>query len=322
MEKNKIICHIVGADNNDKKIIKDFCNKFKKYDSIDLDLLNEEILKSEEMEKLFKQYNRFKKSNNDKYKETFKNMTKFWEESLILKVSNMITNKKKTILIGKNHHFRFVSKKIDFDVSNKFILDKDKKLITKNSIKNNIERNINNIINGAYPLENLDFNKQHKKLVNFEKTYTKSGYSKIKLDDILDILKFHQKNKIEGKGLWLSLNEEYNIGSLIHPNKSKIFGFTDPVLSLIDSFNFPNKESIYEIDTNGKKEKIKTLNIDSTKIDQLKKSRYIYYVSKENFIPSSKNNYLKYNTQNCVSILDREKVDNVYKKLKDLKLIE
>ena len=69
-----------------------------------------------------------------------------------------------------------------------------------------------------------------------------------KLNDILDILKFHQKNKIEGKGLWLSLNEEYNIESLIHSNKSKIFGFTDPVLSLIDSFNFPNKESIYEID--------------------------------------------------------------------------
>tara|TARA_E500000178_G_C17024785_1_gene757397 strand:- start:1940 stop:2908 length:969 start_codon:yes stop_codon:yes gene_type:complete len=322
MEKNKIICHVVGADSNDKKIILDFCKKSKKYDSIDLDKLNDEILKSDEMEKLFKQYNRFKKSNNDKYKETFKNMTKYWEESLIIKVSNLIANKKKTILVGKNHHFRFVSKKIDFDVSNKFILNKDTKMITKNSIKNNIEKNINSIANGVYPLENLDFNKQHKKLLNFEKTYTKSGYSKINLNDLLDILKFHQKNKINGKGLWLSLNEEYNIGSLIHPNKSKIYGFTDPVLSLIESFNFQNKEQLFEMESGGKSDKVKVLNIDSTKLDQLKKSRYIYYVSKENFIPISKNNTLKYNTQNSVSILDKEKIDNVYKKLKDLKVIE
>ena len=90
MEKNKIICHIVGADSDDKKLILDFCKKSKKYDSIDLDKLNDEILKSDEMEKLFKQYNRFKKSNNDKYKETFKNMTKYWEESLVIKVSNLI----------------------------------------------------------------------------------------------------------------------------------------------------------------------------------------------------------------------------------------
>lgn len=322
MEKNKIICHIVGADSDDKKLILDFCKKSKKYDSIDLDKLNDEILKSDEMEKLFKQYNRFKKSNNDKYKETFKNMTKYWEESLVIKVSNLIANKKKTILVGKNHHFRFVSKKIDFDVSNKFILNKDTKMITKNSIKNSIEKNINSIANGAYPLENLDFNKQHKKLLNFEKAYTKSGYSKIDLKDLLDILKFHQKNKINGKGLWLSLNEEYNVGSLIHPNKSKIYGFTDPVLSLIESFNFQNKEQLFEMESGGKSDKVKVLNIDSTKLDQLKKSRYIYYVSKENFIPISKNNTLKYNTQNSVSILDKEKIDNVYKKLKDLKVIE
>ena len=322
MEKNKIICHIVGADTNDKKIIYEFCKKSKKHEFIDLDKLNEEILKSEDMEKLFKQYNRFKKSNNDKFKETFKNMTKFWEESLVIKVSNLISSKRKAILVGKNHHFRFVSKKIDFNVSNKFILEKDTKNITKNIIRSNIERNINNIVNGAYPLENLDYNKQHNKLINFEKNYLKSGYSKIKLDELIEILKYHQKNKIEGKGLWLSLNEEYNIVSLIHPNKSKIYGFTDPVLSLLESFNFANKDSIYEMNQKGRKEIVKTINIDPSKVDLLKKSRYIYYVSKENFIPFSKNNNLKYNTQNSVTILDKEKIDNVYKKLKDLKVIE
>lgn len=322
MEKNKIICHIVGADINDKKLITDFCKISKKHDYIDLDKLNEEILKGEEMEKLFKQYNKFKKSNNDKHKETFKSMTKLWEESLIIKVSNLISSKKKAILVGRNHHFRFVSKKIDFNVSNKFILEKDTKNITKTIIKSNIEKNFNSIVNGAYPLENLDYNKQYSKLVNFEQNYLKIGYSKIKLNDLIDILKYHQKNKILGKGLWVSLNEEYNIGSLIHPNKSKIYGFTDPVLSLIESFNFPNKESIYEMDSNGVTDKVKILNIDSSKIDQLRKSRYIYYVSKETFIPSSKNNNLKYNTQNSISILDKEKVDNVYKKLKDLNVLD
>lgn len=318
MDKNKIICHIVGADNDDKKKIKILCEKSKVYEYIDLDRINEEILISEDMSKLFKQYNKFKSTNNDKHKEIFKKMTSFWEESLVIKVSNMLTNRKKTILVGKNHHFRFISKKIDFNVSNKFLIDKDTKFVTKNIIKKNIEQNLNNIVMGAYPLENLDFKKQESKFKNFQNSYLKSGYFKIKINDIIDILKYHQKNKIKGKGLWISLNEEYNVGSLIHPNKNRIFGFTDPVLSLIDSFNLgSDKDSLYKI-TN---DKVNTLEIESSKVDNFKKSRYIYYVSKENFIPNSKNNSYKYNTQNCVSILDKEKIDNVYQKFKELKII-
>lgn len=316
MDENKIICHIVGTDDDDKKKILNFCNSNKKFEFIDLDIINGEILENEEMDKLFKQYNRFKMSNNDKFKETFKKMTKYWEENLVLKVSNNITNRKKAILVGKNHHFRFISKKIDFNVSNKFIIEKDKKIITKNIIKKNIDQNYNSIINGTYPLENLDFKKQQNKFNNFEKSYLKSGYSKIKINDLVDIFKHHQKNKIKGKGLWISLNEDYNVGSLIHPNKSKIYGFTDPVLSLIESFNL--KETC---NTGLSDEKVKSINIDKSKIDIFKKSRYIYYVSKENFIPASKNDIYRYNTQNCVTILDKEKVDNVYKKFIELKIL-
>ena len=321
MESNKIICHIAGLDNNDKEILKKTFKNSKKFDLIDLDKLNDEILNNKEIQNQVKQYTRFKKNNNDKHKEVFKSMTKFWEENLILKVSNLVTGKKKSILLGKNHHFKFVSKKIDFKVSKKFIIDKDSKLVTKNIIKKNINNNINSILNGTYPLENLDFNKQQKKFLNFEKSYIKNGYSKTDINEIISILKMHNDNKIDGKGLWISINEEYNIGSQIHPIKSKnnstLFGYTDPVLSLIDSFNFNDEQSIYKISEN----KVKTIDLDKNKLDKLKKSRYIYYVSKDNFIPYSSNDKFKYNTQNSVTILEKEKIGNVYNKFRELEII-
>ena len=181
MESNKIICHIVGVDYNDKEILKKTFKNSKKFDLIDLDKLNDEILNNEEMQKQIKQYSRFKKNNNDKHKEVFKSMTKFWEENLILKVSNSVTGKKKSILIGKNHHFKFLSKKIDFKVSKKFVVDKDSKLVTKNILKKNIDNNLGSILNGTYPLENLDFKKQQNKFLNFEKSYIKNGYTKLNI---------------------------------------------------------------------------------------------------------------------------------------------
>jgi hypothetical protein len=322
MDENKIICHIVSADNNDKIELDKFCKTSNKFELIDLDIMNDQILNHDDMQKLFKQYNRFKISNNDKHKEVLKKMTKHWEDTLVKKVGNHLTNKKKLILVGKNHHFRFISKKIDFNASNKFILDKDIKGITKNIIKNNIDKNLNSIINGSYPLENLDFKKQQTKFLNFEKSYTKLGYSKIKHTDLIDVLNNHSTNKIKGKGLWISLDEEYNVGSSIHPNKSKIYGYTDPVLSLIESFDLShddskNSKKVYELSN----DKVNIIDINDSNINKLKKSRYMYYVSKENFIPSSKDSTFKYNTQNSVHILEKDQIKNVYKKFKELKII-
>ena len=103
LNENKIICHIVGINYTDKLKLKNLCDSTKKYNLIDLDQLNDEILKSEEMSKMFKSYSKLKKNKNDKFKDVDKKMTSFWEENLIKKVFDLIPSKKKSILVGKNH---------------------------------------------------------------------------------------------------------------------------------------------------------------------------------------------------------------------------
>ena len=97
LNENKIICHIVGINYLEKVKLKDLCEKSKKFNLIDLDILNEDILKSEEMNKMFKSYSKMKKNKNDKYKDVDKKMTTYWEENLVKKVYDLIPSKKKCI---------------------------------------------------------------------------------------------------------------------------------------------------------------------------------------------------------------------------------
>jgi len=185
----------------------------------------------------------------------------------------------------------------------------------KNNIKYNLKNYNNEIINGLFPVQFLDYKEQIKKRKNFEENYIKGGYSKIKINDLINILEAHSKNKIPGKGLWLSSIESYNIGSKIHPNKSPIFAFVDPVLSLLSSFKFEDDN----IEYNEGDEKVVSLKgLDSKKMN---KGRYLYYVNKDDFIPAESENKYKYFTQNSITVLEKEKISNVYKKLEELNLI-
>lgn len=315
LNDNKIICHIVGLNPSDKSKISELCNNISKYHLIDLDEINNEILTDETMNKLFKTYSKLKKSKNDKFKDIDKKMTKYWEDNMVKKVYDLIPGKKKTILVGKNHHYRLLSKKINFLVSNKFIIDNNIKDEVKARIKYNLLTHHDEIVNGRFPIDFLNYKQQLKKRQLFEESYTKTGYTKIKLETLLEILNVHSKKKIKGEGLWLSLKEPYNIGSKIHTNKEPIYAFIDPVLSLIGSFNFKEEDINY----NFNEDKVISLNnIDSKK---MKKGRYLYYVSKEDFILADIKNKHRYSTHNPVLVLEKEKINNVYNKLVELELL-
>ena len=140
LNENKIICHIIGLKQSDKEDINKLCNTDNKYNLIDLDGINNDILNSPEMTKMFKIYSSLKNNKNDKFKEVDKKMTKYWEDNMIKNVFDSITSKKKSILIGKNHHYRLLSRKINFDVSNKFILDNNLKDEVKDTIKQKCQK--------------------------------------------------------------------------------------------------------------------------------------------------------------------------------------
>ena len=103
LNDNKLICHIIGLNPADKKKLVSLTKKYKKYNLIDLDIINNNVLNDENMTKMFKSYSRLKKSKNDKYKDLDKKMTKYWEDNMIIGVYNNIASKKSNIIIGKNH---------------------------------------------------------------------------------------------------------------------------------------------------------------------------------------------------------------------------
>lgn len=313
--ENKIICHIVGLNPNDKdKIIKK-CNELKKYNIIDLDYINNDILNNEEMSNMFKSYYKLKNNKNDKYKDIDKKMSKFWEDSMIKIVYNNVISKKNNILLGKNHHYRLMSKKINFKVSNKFIIDNNIKEEVKKKIKHILVTKQNDIINGTFPVEFLDYKYQLEKRKSFDESYVKQGYIKINLENIINILSTDIKNKVKGKGLWVSMKEPFNIGSKINPHNGPLFAYIDPVLALINSFNSKNNEIEYKFKNN------KVITFDNSNNKKLMNSRYLYYVSKEHFMLYDTEKKHKYITNNYAEVLEKEKIKNVYNKLVDLNLI-
>ena len=316
-----IWCHIVGINNT---ILSEFITKTSdsNYNIIDLNKINSTILNDNTMIQLFKQYQGFKNSKNDKYKDIDKKMTKYWDKNINDMIENTINLKKKNIIIGYSNHFRNINKRINIDATNRFIICCNKKDV-KDTIKYNLEKHKDDIIRGAYPLENVDYEFIMNSRKKMEDIYIKNGYIVKTLDNILTILQHTNNistniNKMED-GLWYSSTQPYNISSKIHPKKNdKIFAFTDMNMALLSSFKFDKNdiEKIYQdnIVDNKKKVTIKIITKKDNILDKLKQKRYIYYLDRSSFTPHEKGNMVKYFSQMPATILHMEKIDNVYDK--------
>lgn len=313
-----ILCHIVILNSNLKKKILNN-KKFEKIEFIDLDNINQEIFNQEKIINLYKKYQNMKSKKNDNYKSIDKKITNLWETTFLDKIEQNLTNKKKTVLIGQIHHYRLINKKINLPVTNKFILKEDLKKNTQQIIKKNLDDNYQRIIKGAYLIENLDYQFVKKKIRNIYDSYVKDNYIEKNINQINKILELSQEKKISGTGLWVSLKDDYKVNSKIHPVKKKIFAYNDPVYAIISSIRF--KENELDKSFDGKKVKLKIFDENICK-KKLKTKRYIYFVDKHNFIPHEKGKNLKYFSQVPVKILDREKIENVLTKFKELNILE
>lgn len=155
MENFNYICHIVNLNIKDKKkFLEDFKSEFN---IIDLDKINNSVISDERLDKLYLKYEKLKNTKNDKYKEIDKQITQFWELQFAEKIITESSKSKKNILIGFNYHYRNISKKINLNTSNNFIINSDLIEDVKLTIETNLETNKQNIINGLYPLEYINF---------------------------------------------------------------------------------------------------------------------------------------------------------------------
>jgi len=311
---NCLTCHIVGLNPVTKKELIEELNK-KIFNPIDLDQINNEIITDKEMDSMFKQYQKMKESKNDKFKELDKKMSIFWENKFLELLNEKVKIDKKNILIGQSNHYKYLSRKINLNTPNKFFIKN-----TDDDIKKLISYNLTtyheDIVNGKFPLEYLDFNFLSKKKETINQAYFKFGYLEKDYKQMKTILNLLETKIIDIPGLWVSLKEDYNIGSKIHPKKNnKVLAYIDPTMALLGSFNF-NKDELSK-DYNGKEIKIKELKPQA--LDKLKAKRYLYLVGKESFIPHEKGANKKFFSQNPVEILQKEKITNIYDYLIDNK---
>ena len=315
MENNNFFCHIIGINQVDKKKLYEF-SFIKEFHIIDLDLINKDIFNNIDLKKMFKQFTHFKSKKNEKYKEIEKKMNNFWKKSIKNFIENSHISKKKNIIIGNNSHYRNITKKIEIQTNNKFVISTTNNDI-KNIIKYNLENNTNEIINGTYSLNNLNFDYIKKTRNKIKKNYVSNGYNLYNFEQIVKILNLMSKKKKKIPGLFMSLNEPYNISTKIYPSKNKkLLAYKEPVHALLSSFNWNNDElqKIYKGKT------IKIIEKIPNSLDKLKEKRFLYYVDSDTFIPHEKGNNMKFFSQVPVMILDKDKIQNVYKKLNELGL--
>ena len=310
----EIICHIVGITSLSKNKFLDDMKKIG-YHIIDLDELSNNILRNASMVQLYSQYQGFKNSKNDKFKEIDKKMSIYWETSMEEGIISNINNSKKNIIIGYSHHFRNITKRINVSPNNKpiakFII-KVSKLDVRNIIKNNLSKYQDDIIQGCYPLENIDFDFIYSNRQKIDLIYEKNGYLPKTLETIYTILNLSNK-EIDGDGLWLSMQQPYNVGSKIYPKQKndKLFGFTDKIMALLSSFHFNDDELEKYYDNNISLVKVKPKKEGI--LEKMNEKRYLYLVEKKHFVPHEKGNNVKFFSQEPATIIDIIKIKNVYK---------
>ena len=284
---------------NKKEFIQGLNNKI--FNVIDLDTINQLILKNPELDKLYNMFIKLKNDKNDKFKEVDKKMSSYWETNFIQNVEDKVKKNKVNILIGMNNHYKSLSRKIPIDCTNKFIVKSFGGADDEASslIKYNLDNYMDEIIAGTFPLDYINKDYLMKKRILLETSYKKFGYIEKTVEEIKNIINLIESNKTKNKNkeIWIAMKEPYNIGSLIHPKQNcTLNGFCDPKIAIISSINF------------GKNEERKTVkDIKETDFKKLKTKRYLYLVENSTYVPD-KNIYF---SQLPVKILAKEKINNI-----------
>jgi len=293
---NNISCHLIGLNPYNKKELVDTIPKTI-FNVIDLDTINMEILKTPEIDKMYKQYTKLKEDKNDKFKEVDKKMSTYWENNFIDMIQDQVKPKKINILIGQNNHYKSLAKRVPIECTNKFIIKSSDDDI-KAFIKYNLETYQEDIINGSYPLEYIDYIQLQKKRTTLETTYKKIGYIEKTTEQVKMMLDLLEKTRdTKGSELWISMKEPYNVNSLIHPkNNNMITAYNDPTNAILSSMNI-----------NSNIDDLQTLKISNPK--KLKTRRFVYMVDSKSFISEDNN---KFFSQIPVKILAKQKIDSVY----------
>jgi len=293
---NQLSCHLIGFNPFSKKEFIEKINN-KLFNIIDLDSINQDIIKDKEMDKMYTLYMKLKGDKNDKFKEVDKKMSTFWETNFVQKVEDKIKQKKVNILIGMNNHYKSMSRRVPIECTNKFIVKNDIEEDVSMIIKYNLENYKDDIIAGSYPLDYINREFLIKKRNSINTIYSKLGYIEKTPDQLKKIINLIEKTNHENMEIYISMKEPYNVGSLIHPTKDlKVIGYNNSKNAILSSIEFDKEVKDLKM-------------LDKKDHKKLKTKRFLYLVENDSFIPDEDKNV--YFSQQPVKIISKEKIDNV-----------
>lgn len=298
----EVFSHIVGLNEELKDFFIDNISSLD-FNIIDLDKITENILNEKGMNEIYDELDK----NPKKSKNIEKKICNYWKENFYLKLSKLVDDsKKKIILLGLSNFFKNSRINIKIDTKLKFFVKVNLEKNAKNVIEKNLDSHKNEIIEGLFPLDYLNIDFLIKKRQDLLNIYSKLGYEEKIISNIIKIIKNNYDNFIDNDLYFGSINK-YN--KLI--KDKNITAFTAPWLALLSSVNnknlkggFKNGQSFIR---ESKKDEINNLDIEC----------YLYRVDKKNFYKSQDGKGMKFISNKGVKIEEKYYIENILDYLKD-----
>lgn len=318
-----IFAHIAGVNLESKELIKKSFSK-KIFEIIDLDIITEKIINDKNMLYLYNRdefyKNKLKDQNlsklnikqiNSIIKKIDQKMNLYWKVNFENAINNLISKiDKLVIFIGYNTYFKNHKIYVNINTNHKYI--KKVNLIdhAKNVVSTNLKEYYEDIINGEFPLEYLNHQMIIKKRNNLVIQYQKMEYQLDTINNIINAIEIAYNTDIPNM-LYFASKENYNKKIMLKQNK--IIAYEDQWIALISALSNNNISKGY---TSSGQPYVKcNPSILNTPI-------YLYLITDtKSFSPiPTKNKLYKYQSAKQLTINKKILIDNIYDKLKELKI--
>lgn len=311
MEKGELkIFHISGITDLYKDELINKLKKLKMFIISDLDEETEKIYKNKEIQSKLKELDTVKLVKKKKLENE---ITETWKEKLDEFIKKSIKENEHSyglIFIGNTINIKHMKSKViinQSDSMNKFFLKVNLKQNAQDIIRFNLKKYHDDIVDGTFPLNYINLEYLISSRETLHQQYQKLHYNIIPLDKILYHFE-HGLNVKKPDVLYVVLKEEH-LKDIV--SKKKVYGFSEDWIalsSLITGIDRGYQDGIAFI-----KEKTKG------SFKKLHTSCYIYVVPSSSFLSMDGNN-TKFQTDKKIRIIKSMAIDDVFEKLKEMKI--